>query len=442
MPDISDKTYSRIHWTCMIALALLALNGFVLKSFIPMPHNVGLRMVVAALLVFNILWWSIADRRLARYVSNTTFARTLRIATFVFSVTMTFPLLYMIWRGHIPQLLLSPLWYAAAITLWNIGLAVLLPPVALLRLLGLGSWRIAQWVRGASTQPQSVNESRRALLRTSVVTLPVLALTGATLGSVGRQNQFLVRRKRLDAPWLPDRLKGLTITQISDLHVGRLYRPEMLPRLIDAVNELNSDVLLVTGDLVDNSNDMLPPTLDALGHMSSRHGMYISIGNHDMIDDRAEFIRQTRGRFPLLINERAALQIGGEKLCIAGLDYANSDDIHPGRPSHPRYVAQMLADYEVESEGPVIVMAHHPHAWDWLQPRGVPLTLSGHTHGGQFMFTPAGSGVDLGLGQILFRYIRGYYQNGPSLLYVNSGVGNWFPMRINAPAEIIQFQLT
>ena len=89
----------------------------------------------------------------------------------------------------------------------------------------------------------------------------------------------------------------------------------------------------------------------------------------------------------------------------------------------------------------MIALAHHPHTWDCLADAVIPLTLSGHTHGGQIMLTPAGDPREIGVGQILFRYNRGFYRRNGTTLFVNSGVGNWFPLRFNAPAEIVQIQL-
>ena len=89
----------------------------------------------------------------------------------------------------------------------------------------------------------------------------------------------------------------------------------------------------------------------------------------------------------------------------------------------------------------MIVMSHHPHAFDALPAVGVPLMLAGHTHGGQLMFTEPGRRPDIGIGRLLFRYTRGVYRRGGNTLFVNSGVGNWFPFRIHAPAEIVQIRL-
>ena len=87
-----------------------------------------------------------------------------------------------------------------------------------------------------------------------------------------------------------------------------------------------------------------------------------------------------------------------------------------------------------------LALVHHPHAFDALADAGADLTLAGHTHGGQLMLTPQGFPHPVG-GGLLFRYIWGEYRRGDAALYVTSGAGNWFPVRINAPAEIVQIRL-
>jgi len=83
-----------------------------------------------------------------------------------------------------------------------------------------------------------------------------------------------------------------------------------------------------------------------------------------------------------------------------------------------------------------ILLAHHPHAFDRAAAAGLPLVLSGHTHGGQLMLTK-----NIGVGPLRFRYWSGIYEKPGSKLFVNNGVGNWFPLRINAPAEIVKLTL-
>jgi len=83
-----------------------------------------------------------------------------------------------------------------------------------------------------------------------------------------------------------------------------------------------------------------------------------------------------------------------------------------------------------------VLLAHHPHAFDPAAEAGIPLTLAGHTHGGQLMATP-----HVGFGPWMFRYWSGLYARSASRLVVSNGVGNWFPLRVNAPAEIVHLTL-
>jgi hypothetical protein len=83
-----------------------------------------------------------------------------------------------------------------------------------------------------------------------------------------------------------------------------------------------------------------------------------------------------------------------------------------------------------------VLLAHHPRAFDAAVEADLPLTLSGHTHGGQLMFDS-----QHGAGPAFFRYWSGLHTRGRSQMIVSNGVGNWFPIRINAPAEIIHITL-
>lgn len=83
-----------------------------------------------------------------------------------------------------------------------------------------------------------------------------------------------------------------------------------------------------------------------------------------------------------------------------------------------------------------ILLAHHPHAFDPAAALGAPVVLAGHTHGGQINLTE-----NFGVGSLRFRYWKGTYAKPGSTMFVNSGVGNWFPLRINAPAEIVKVTL-
>lgn len=465
----SDRGYAIIHWLAMAFIAAVTMHALFGDRFVPIPRALRFRLFLATILAFNVLWWAVADRRWARSIVRTRTSRLLRTVTACFAVALNVPVFYMVITGRSLTFMASPVWYAAAVTLWHIGLVSLMPIVAGIRLLMLGAhrvWRAAirplmdgaarpdgsgspssAGATGGADQSGSVLApdrrpmTRRALLHTAFASVPMASLAGGAALGRWQMGRFEVNRHQVAAPWLPDRLRGLTITHVSDLHLGRLYRPYMLPRLIDAVNRLDGDIVVVTGDIVDNSNDLLPAGADALLQFEHRYGLFVCIGNHDMIDDRGAFVRYLRPRVALLINERRRLEIGGERLTVAGVDYSSRPESTPWRPGDRDNVAETFLGHGDERDGPVVALAHHPHTWDVLAERGVPLTLAGHTHGGQVMLTPPRSDPALGAGSLMFRYMSGFYRRGGSTLFVNNGVGNWFPVRINAPAEIAQIQL-
>lgn len=444
----ADGTYRLLHWSLMGIVAAVLLYGLLVARFVPTPRGVGFRLVVTLLIVFNILWWSIADRRFARHIRSPRLSRLCRLIAAGFSAALSIPLWYLLVSARSPEFLnAGPAWYAAAFVLWNVSLAAALPLVALIRLAALGIIHLAKTGQRVRSHESAATDctlaaTRRAFLKTSFATAPMALLTGMLVTSRVQEGSLAIHRHRLSAPWLPSRLHGLTITHLSDLHVGRHYRPYMLRELVDKVGSLNSDIVVVTGDVVDMSNDMLPPALHALGQITHRHGMFICIGNHDEIDSRAEYIRAVGPRFPLLVNEFRTLRLGGERLTIGGLDYSGSEEPSSRRAGHNADAAALLSRYDPERDGPMIALAHHPHAFDVLAAKGIPLTLSGHTHGGQLMLSSPDSRPDIGIGRLLFRYTRGFYYQNNAALFVNSGVGNWFPLRVHAPAEVVQIQLT
>jgi predicted MPP superfamily phosphohydrolase len=134
----------------------------------------------------------------------------------------------------------------------------------------------------------------------------------------------------------------------------------------------------------------------------------------------------------LVVDDVMPVTIRGHRVDLLGLDW--------GSPSMPRAAAiephmRDLLGRHLGGGGFPILLAHHPHAFDMAIAAGLPLTLSGHTHGGQIMLTP-----HFGCGCV-YKYYSGLYRKKNSQLVVSNGVGNWFPLRINAPAEIIHLTL-
>ena len=273
-----------------------------------------------------------------------------------------------------------------------------------------------------------------------------------TAGLVGRSvyqlDKFRVRRVNVPVPDLPADLDGLTIAQVSDIHIGKLTRPRLLPRLVEATNALNADLVVLTGDLIDLSISDLPMGIDFVRGLRPRHGrefLAMIEGNHDLIDNPLRFYREVHSAgIPLLLDETMTLRVPGRATPVQLLGMRWSPKGNPpnggagGRRGGEANIAPAMARLLPQRDPAAfpVLLAHHPHAFDPAAAAGIPLTLAGHTHGGQVMLTP-----HFGPGSWVYRYYSGLYRKGNSHAFVSNGVGNWFPLRLNAPAEIVHLTL-
>lgn len=282
--------------------------------------------------------------------------------------------------------------------------------------------------------------SRREAMGMLAVSLPALATVGVTAYSEVQRRQFRINAMRVGIPNLPDALEGMTIAHLSDTHVGRLTKGPVLRAITDATNDLKPDLIAFTGDLVNHHPDDLVDAVAMLERLEPRDRVLVCEGNHDLFigrthaEGRAMFHRAMAQSSlpPLLFNRSATVALHGETLRLIGLGWGTPfsmllDQAWPMDQRRRDQDAGVLP----------ILLAHHPHAFDVAADAGVPLTLAGHTHGGQFMATSRS-----GAGPLLFKYWSGLYMKHYSRLVVSNGVGNWFPVRINAPAEIVHLTLT
>lgn len=262
-----------------------------------------------------------------------------------------------------------------------------------------------------------------------------MRLFGRRLRSLRPGMHFCVNSRTIDLPELPDELCGLTITHVSDPHIGELITPDHLPAMVEAVNELAGDIVAVTGDFIDYSNKVLPAVVEAMSQLQAPLGTWFVLGNHDYLDN-AEQVKRAfyDAGLNLLVNETVRLDHKDRVIALGGIDWAHEPD-----------AIRRLVTGTATTMHPSdlrILLAHHPHAFDTARACDVHLTLSGHTHGGQVVLANGREGRrTLGIGNIGFRYSRGLYARGPYRLYVSSGVGSWFPFRINCPAEITRLEL-
>jgi predicted MPP superfamily phosphohydrolase len=264
-------------------------------------------------------------------------------------------------------------------------------------------------------------------------------LTAGTVGfSSVTLNRFRVRDIDVAIPNLPRDLDGLRIAQVTDVHVGRFTEGAQLRRIVEATNQLRADLVLMTGDLINNSLTDLAGALDAVKRIDARFGVFTVEGNHDLFDDAREFGRRVKAAgVPLLVDEAETLNVRGVPLQLLGLRWGRGDGRvrrAGGDEALAQTVPELLAKRRPDAFP--ILLAHHPHAFDHAAAAGIPLTFSGHTHGGQLMLSST-----VGFGPLMYRYWSGLYTRAKSHLIVSNGVGNWFPLRVHAPAEIVHATL-
>jgi len=293
----------------------------------------------------------------------------------------------------------------------------------------------ARPVASLAPAPSSTNSlTRRQFLGTCAVAAPPLLTFGLTGIALGQLSQFRLRRFDLAIPSLPKALDGLTIAHISDMHVGEWTHGRILRDLVSATNDLRADIIVLTGDLINYELSDLPEALSLIKQMQSRYGVWMVEGNHDLYENGMEFERRVKASgVPLLLDEAETVNIRGCPVQMLGIRWMEGIGKYRDHVTDTQVRGLMCQRHP---DAFPIFLAHHPHTFDAAVKVGLPLTLTGHTHGGQLMLDK-----DLGIGPVLFRYWSGHYQNGTSQLVVSNGVGNMFPIRINAPAEIAKITL-
>ena len=385
------------------------------------------------LLLDAIWWWTLARQ------TDVPFARAL---LGIFMCAQMVCLIWLIasrllqtgWDRWLPKFAASALfiWHFLGLGLFSlIGLALI--PVLLVAKIATSNTRHHRGPVVSSHEQQAW--SRREFLGfAAAITPPLFTLTLAGV-AMSQLNHFRVRRFVIPIPGLPRALDGATIAQVSDMHVGRFTSGRVLEEMVSTVNALQADLVLLTGDLINDALADLDHGLALARKMESRFGLYLIEGNHDLIENGAEFERRTRASgIPFLLDQSTIVTVNGAPIQLLGLSWTRVGGQRIATQAIGQSVRKLLQQRDTGAFP--ILLAHHPHAFDAAAEAGMPLTLSGHTHGGQLMLNE-----QLGFGPAIFRYWSGLYTRGDSKLIVSNGVGNWFPLRVNAPAEIIHITL-
>ena len=388
--------------------------------------------LIGTMVALDVLWWA-ASTRIAKPI----FAR---VAVAIFALAQLAGLIWLLTQRFTHAESTAPfakfamatlfIWHMIVLPLLLFLAVVLLPIVAMMALIR-SARRLGNFNPAAVTESRAL--SRRQFLGVALAAAPPLFNLSLATIAMRQLDQFRVRRFILPIAGLPSDLHGLTITQISDMHVGRFTSGRVLREMVRVVNELRADLVLLTGDLINDALVDLERALDLVRSMRAGHGVYLIEGNHDLIENGPEFERRVKhSGIPFLLDESVVITIRGAPLQLLGLSWTRARE---NRDVAIAAAVRRLLKLRPPEAFPIL-LAHHPHAFDAAAMASVPLTLAGHTHGGQLMLNE-----QYGFGPALFRYWSGLYSKGASKLIVSNGVGNWFPLRVRAPAELLHLTL-
>ncbi|MFD1040383.1 metallophosphoesterase [Virgibacillus byunsanensis] len=234
---------------------------------------------------------------------------------------------------------------------------------------------------------------------------------------------------------IPNEFNHFKIVQFSDTHIGFNYTLEQLQTLVSKINEQNPDLIVFTGDLVDephtyNWNEKL---VDILGGLDAPHGKYWIYGNHDHGGYGTDIVRNVmdKANFKLLKNEHATISVNNAKITLAGVD-----DLMLGRPNLD------TALNNADSNLFTLLLAHEPDFADTTKHFPIDVQLSGHSHGGQVRFPFIGHLYTPAYAE---KYVQGKHilHNEKLHLYVNRGIGTTrLPYRFLCKPELHVFTLT
>jgi hypothetical protein len=248
---------------------------------------------------------------------------------------------------------------------------------------------------------------------------------------------IIARRPRLvdvDIPiaQLPQALHGFSIAQITDVHVGPTIKRGFVERIVERVNDLNADLIAVTGDLVDGSVPQLSAHTAPLAKLSARHGAYFVTGNHEYYSGERAWTREL-GRLGLTVlkNEHVVLRHDGALLVLAGVNDFGAHHFDPAQRSDPAAALHGAPP----NAGARILLAHQPRSAPDASDAGFDLQICGHTHGGQFWPW-----------NFFVRYFQpftaGLHRLKNLWVYVSRGTGYWGPPnRFGVPSEITRLRL-
>lgn len=315
----------------------------------------------------------------------------------------------------------------------------------------IGTWTISKIFPSSESSglQQAASITRSAFISWIGIGVGGGLFTTLLYGFSNKYN-YSVRTVKLTFHNLPKAFKGLRIVQVSDIHSGSFTDKAAVERGVQMVLDQNPDLILFTGDLVNDRADEMKDYMDVFSKFSAPLGVYSTLGNHDYGDyiawpsetakkENLERLKQIHGElgWRLLMNEHVAIEKDGDEIALLGIEnwsafgrfpkYGKMDEAHPGTEKYPFK----------------ILMSHDPSHWDAEVRTKYPdidLMLAGHTHGMQFgLENPYFKWSPV---QWFYKEWAGLYKEGKQMLYVNRGYGFiGYPGRVGIMPEITVIEL-
>ena len=269
--------------------------------------------------------------------------------------------------------------------------------------------------------------------------IPALGVMGwFAFGFIEGWKRLELKHITFTSPDLPPYFDGYRLVQITDFHLGS-FPPgnDFVQKVVDATNNEEPDMILFTGDLVNNQASEVEPYLDTLGQLHASDGIYSIWGNHDYCEygnnhsigalkrnRRMLYGYQESLGWHQLMNEHHVVSHGMASIAVIGVE-------SHGQPPFTNRSNLKKAMKGLNPDMFKILLSHDPHHWRReVVGKKIQLTLAGHTHAGQLKigkWTPA---------RMAFKEWGGAYRIGEQMLYVSSGIGGSFPFRLGAWPEL------
>jgi hypothetical protein len=286
------------------------------------------------------------------------------------------------------------------------------------------------------------DKSRRAFIATGAAAVTGYAFIGAGLGVIGK-DRYEVDYKDIKIKNLPQELNGTTLTLVSDIHSGPYMDEDMMKEYCDVINNLNSDLIFIPGDLTNTKKTEIHSLNKAFRDLKAKHGIYGTLGNHDYFSDPDYIASAISNESPIkmLRNQSEFININGKEFCLIGVE-----DIRDSGAQKNNVIIKYIDDTLEKTdkkylELPKILLCHKPYMFREISDRNIDLMLSGHTHGGQIVLAKLGN-INLSIAATISSLISGHYKEKDTNLYVSRGIGTvGFPLRLNCPPEVTQIRL-